>query len=483
MKRDFFDDGNFYVFSDEKKKAHILDEEEEEFQVPTTTDDNLIEKLSPDLRELILTLEVGVLFQMAKTNKFFAAFGRNDGYWKRMFIRDFPKEFQFCGGILPAFVITEDSPFYKPGMIDERDKSGWKRFYLHTRQDYIGMLEFVEEPVSNFKSFKDVYDRINIYFNTLKEENFDSNKSKHNHIDYRIVLAWRFIIVVAHVLNWDNVTRLLLKDGIKSEDDPTRGSNKDARMIVNNYITAKNASWLRKYLVCSMWDDKNNLYYNITDRTLKDIFDKLYLIPSITWYFDTLNLKDDVDNYDQMKTEIFSEDGTFIMDELSDNPVQRTILKLHYDWLQRCYHNVCLFSFNRISKKNKHIHALSFICTTTREMLISKKFSIHRPMLGTIDYDTPFGFIFNVRRNGIYKLITKYSSAPRLKYVPGRDFFNDFRRENRGKILFMEKCITCNTNRATYKCANCNGAVYCGEKCQKEDWYKNGHDKTCVSIF
>jgi hypothetical protein len=105
---------------------------------------------SKDVKKMIATVSPGTLLLLGQTNQFFAALARDDTTWRKLFERDFPRDWAFIGGLLPLYV--------KP--TNTNNGSAWKRFYLHTRAKYVSLLgkdERFRHKEVPLRPFKNVY--------------------------------------------------------------------------------------------------------------------------------------------------------------------------------------------------------------------------------------------------------------------------------------------------------------------------------------
>lgn len=92
---------------------------------------------------IIASSNVGVMMNLAiafhvrpPAKNFLQDILRTEKFWMDKFAEDYPQDYKFCKGILPFFVLHELHPYYTPGCVPEEDKPGWKRYYLHTAQQY-----------------------------------------------------------------------------------------------------------------------------------------------------------------------------------------------------------------------------------------------------------------------------------------------------------------------------------------------------------
>ncbi len=100
------------------------------------------------------------------------------------------------------------------------------------------------------------------------------------------------------------------------------------------------------------------------------------------------------------------------------------------------------------------------------------------------------GHVIGVHKNcadgielGCERFVTKF------KMPNSKEEFDDAHASAYARITYPEveqqkKCNKCNVvqpyNQNTHKqCSACKVALYCSEKCQKEDWIKGGHKEKC----
>ncbi len=189
--------------------------------------------LPKGLQALIAKMDAGGLLSLAQANRMFADIARNDQVWKDLFQRDFPHDWKYCQGELPFFVITEDHPLWQPGFINENDKSGWKRFYLNTRQLYADIGSF------SLKNFSDVY---NNYHN-----NPGNAQGTIEHCCYLFVCVMAYFFKGRGNFNF------------------TPGTPSDAIVIclreINREEIGGTLHWLKKYVICSITNENFSQNY------------------------------------------------------------------------------------------------------------------------------------------------------------------------------------------------------------------------------
>jgi len=106
------------------------------------------ERLPKDVQKYIAYMTPGILMLLAQSKpsittekgkkipSIFVLASRDDEVWKRFFQRDFLKDWEFCRGKLPFYVLDTTHPLYSKNQISPQDASPWKRFYLHTARLY-----------------------------------------------------------------------------------------------------------------------------------------------------------------------------------------------------------------------------------------------------------------------------------------------------------------------------------------------------------
>lgn len=101
--------------------------------------------LSLDLQKIIASIDVGIMLTMGRLNKAWNEIVGMDSLWQKCFARDFPREWAFCKGTLPVYVLHREHVLWVEGVVDPRDQSAWKRFYLHTANEYRKLvIEWIE---------------------------------------------------------------------------------------------------------------------------------------------------------------------------------------------------------------------------------------------------------------------------------------------------------------------------------------------------
>lgn len=162
--------------------------------------------LPKDWQRVIAKTTPGTLMLMARTSKMFAELARMESIWKHFFERDFPREWKFCGGELPFFVLTDQHIFYLEGdnTVEYEDKTAWKRFYLNTAYDYRRfartftlnygkmLADHGNVPGLNFKWARAV-DIYNWVQRVPLGMHFDQ-------FDFKASLAWKFVQLMTVVI-------------------------------------------------------------------------------------------------------------------------------------------------------------------------------------------------------------------------------------------------------------------------------------------
>ena len=108
----------------------------------------------------IARMSAGALMNLAQTMPEIAELAQKDYVWKMLFERDFPNEFNFCGGYVPFYVVDADSPAFA-WVANRADAEGppWNRFYLHVRQIYVEAAKGLKLS-SDKNNFASIYDAV-----------------------------------------------------------------------------------------------------------------------------------------------------------------------------------------------------------------------------------------------------------------------------------------------------------------------------------
>jgi hypothetical protein len=413
--------------------------------------------LPKDLQALIAKMDAGGLLSLAQANRMFADIARNDQVWKDLFQRDFPHDWKYCQGELPFFVITEDHPLWQPGFINENDKSGWKRFYLHTRELY---GYFIPVPYDSSLSFNDRYT--------------EYQKGKHeqiviNHCSYLFVCLMAYLFKGRGAFDF----RILTPTIICSE-------------FITNSLVGGTLDWLKNYVRGSFafFNNQKNYFYKYTRSR-----------ENITYFFNNQNDKkelfklfneEDKESFVAFLNARAERSGIFKgFDGLEGEELDIFKSKLFNIWnmITLAYHNrKSIYAHPMLSDVSYfgniiwHMVGNSYYIKNNVNTIIT-----NNPHL-TFDLNYGTGALFDLPRfeslfnsqidpyndfsenRKLYKRLFKhFASAPRVPLI------------NNGSILKFIACDNCNLTEASQKCGRCGKAFYCSKGCQKAHWHSGEH--------
>lgn len=442
-----------------------------------------------DVQKLIASMNVGVLMNMAQISRMFAMLARQDWLWKRCFERDYPKEYAFCRGELPFYVVNKSHPFWYNGFVKPEDEPAWKRFYLHVANQY---RKYVGNFVKVWRDVeKDVTLGIDMQYTTSREiYNFCHRiilGKQLDWFDWRCKLAWYFVCTIVWYFKYQrrfntnrsvawsfwNIARVipeyqwllpfLTHSGVASDEKQDYTDEEPSPKTIS--ILFRTSEYEGADLVAENFEEyvqKNPPWKKPTLFTEENRINLLKLI-------DTQR-----NNGEFRRRENYEDDDFFNR--------QSEKLIVIWDMLSYCYHNPCLFSLGKhipnayMIYKSKELQARVekrrirgesnnqlFLYFTEQHRDQFKPMS--NPLL--VVSETTDLEIF-IEHGRIFSLFAKYKKLPRT---------------DTGVIKYIQSsCISCGTILKEPKMCGgmCNNKsiVFCGTECQTIHW-KKGHYKEC----
>lgn len=436
--------------------------------------------LPPEIQKIIAQVNAATLLKLGKVDRFFADLARRDQIWKDLFQKDFPHDWKYCQGELPFFVLTEDHPLWQPGLINEFDKSGWKRFYLHTRWMYYQKMDDGRIQTLPFSYWYKKY-----------------HKKRDTQLDIAN-LCHLFVCTMAWLFKGRGAFRF------------EANTPNDSRTIFWQNIHVN--EWLRPYVLCSLIHDNRDYF----EDDLYDHYTGLSETPFFREYKKKFNVKkeqwedawkqklfsssdkENLEFYFQAKIErpgIFR--GFDDLERMEQISVVVAVLDV-WDMLSKAYENIksiytdptgymyylktipCLMISDSVDIKEDTEILMSDNPFESVKFSFKKKriFSLPRLDKKLSELTNPLTFFTNKpETEQLLNLFKLFSSAPRqLEYVVF-DPDTNTSTKTQGKLLFIESnlCMQCNSAPATHACGRCLGAKYCGRDCQKKHWQSGGH--------
>ena len=435
--------------------------------------------LTPELQKIIAQVDAATLLKLGQTNKFFADLARRDQIWKDLFEKDFPHDWKYCQGELPFFVLTENHPLWQPGLINEIDKSGWKRFYLHTRWMYF-------EKVNDGRDEK-------LSFNTWYKK---YQKKRDKDLDIAN-LCHLFVCTMSWLFKGRGAFRF------------EANTPNDSRMIFWQNIHVN--EWLRPYVLCSLIHDnrdyfENDLYTNytgISETPFYREYKKKFNINQSQWleaWKQTLFSRSDKENLERYLQAKIERPGIFRgFDNLEHmEQIDVAVAVLHvWDMLSKAYENIKsiytdaiafmyymkMIPFSMIADCAEIKEDTKILMTNNPFEFVkfnfkkSQIFSIPRLDKKLSELTNPLTFFTNKPETGqLLQLFKLFCVAPRKfeYYVTDPD---TNKKTEHGRLFFIKSqlCMQCNSAPGTHACGRCLGAKYCGRECQKKHWQNGGH--------
>lgn len=453
-------------------------------------------RLPKDVQGIIASVNVGVLMNMAQLSKLFANLARQDWLWKRFFARDYPKEFAFCKGELPFYVLTQDHPFWTPGRVKPEDEPAWKRFYLHVANDY---FEYVRGFVRTFHhEFEDSgVPTIDIDTATAKEiYNWCQKIPLGRHFawyDWRTKFSWYFICAIV----WNTL------------GPRVRFTNES--LILATFWDIANIpgnEWLKPYLIHSHPGRKTMVHEGPSLREFRRFLEEMdedtgpfdqFLEKNIPWTNQNLGLF--TPQHEALLKALlksYKDDPNFIqsigLEKSEEYDSQIDVIMDIWNMLSYCFNNPCIFTLGMYMPSAKMVYASKELQKwfsdvrkpeeSNRDLFMRLIFEETPEFVPGLEplYVMKNGldiFVFNYSgHNQIAQLFIKYLEPPRSK----THLRIDRQGKTTGRIRYVQKCISCgvispNLSRCGGTCGD-KSIIYCGTKCQIKHW-KTEHSKIC----
>lgn len=478
-------------------------------------------RMPKDWQKAIARTSPGVLMILARTSKMFAELAREETTWQYFFQRDFPREWKFCKGQLPFFVMRPGHPFYRESdeFVPAEDATAWKRFYLNTAYEY---RKFCQE-------FQDVYaweirrkgnvPMINLQFASAAQIQEWVHRvplsMRFLTFDYRSSLAWKFV--------------QLLTVFIAGPDISLRGNNDVCLAYAQYALADRDRYWLLPYLMYSHpfglssdEDDFQILVNHDQDQPLQleaEYGENVWGVESDLSEMVGVDIARDWRNWikDPNRPPFPSSPGVALFSETDERRLQTLINSRDVEllpgltildedeimdkedsfwrgWsvLQHCYENPCLYSLPSLVRWESYTQnafmidnadTVQLFCENLIEgdpsrlifptMHAQRFFKLHDDESRFQDCATPFIIvrerrIQNVSNFQVRRLFRKYSKNPRVK------------KDDGFPIIHLESCIQCGSiPQISYQCGGtCNSAIYCNRECQRAHWLA-GHSREC----
>lgn len=457
-----------------------------------------------DLLRIIAKMTPGTLMKLARTmDTFFIRLARDDRIWQEMFRRDFPKDYEFCRGVLPFYVLEPTHPFYTPGSVSKDDLSPWKRYYLHIAKRYqdltvsVGLLFINNEEIIpgdfDFDSSKSQPKSREFYrwiHQFVLPKRYDS-------FDWRSTLAWTFIGAFVWYVTPDDYKILESADVAKTM-----------------YIYSKDRPWMILYLICMYSNHDKGIDYigleeedipihgpRLSEKSLKEI-NSLFPLASVD-----RNAIFSKEDRGRLESFISTRINSTRLDTGYANTEVRTergkkLLQI-WDFLADCYSIPCIFSlemvFGEIGKvymarestqireriqnliAENPIEILNLDMSNTIPIFSRPGLQIQAVNIMNLWYPIQQSDIFTANRPG-EETNTSLDSFFVNAYFPKYIFrvYSATPRKGSGRIAYSETCIQCGIVPALpQQCSGtCERTVYCGVECQRAHWLL-GHQKEC----
>lgn len=452
-----------------------------------------------DLLRIIAKMTPGTLMKLARTmDPFFISLAREDRVWQEMFRRDFPKDYEFCRGVLPFYVLEPTHPFYTPDSVSKSASSPWKRYYLRTAKEYVDLSMLVART---FRAFNkptpggfDLFSKSREYYRWIHEfilpKQYDS-------FDWRSTLVWIFMGAFVWYVESSNQAE---RDLVGRDD------------VVTIFIEyAKERPWMFLYPLCMypvLIFDAN--YEILEDNQLPIHGPGLYqhelkiinrLFPRISMDRNTLFSKQDRGKLESfISTSIYSNrlNPAFKNVDIEARTRKGEKLLEIWDFLADCHSIPCIFGLSMVygdsgkaymARESMQIRQrIENIITenptellnldmtgsgsifTQRQLaslnIMNVFFTIQQSSVFYLEEARTFTYFFPYPINFPKSLFLLYS------YVP-RDL-------STGRIAYAETCIQCGIAPSLpQQCGGtCERTVYCGVECQRAHWLLK-HQKEC----
>lgn len=453
---------------------------------------DFLSDLPEEIQALIASMTVGVLMNLGRVSKMFADLARQDWLWRRCFKRDYPKEYVFCKGELPFYLVAQTHPFWYDGFVKPEDEPSWKRFYLHVANEY-------RKYVGNFVNVLSDIERdhrlgVDVRYATSREiYNFCHRTILGNQLhwfDWRCKFAWYAVCTIVWYLLY-----------------PSRYLNSDRLVCWSFWHIARvipEYQWLLPYITHSGLNTPQNRGYNDAGPSPDTIFmlfessnfegahlvaenfrdyveeNPPWIQPTLFSTQDRINLIRLVET--QRKNPDFRRQRNLETDDLFERQSKEFVTI--WDMLSYGFHNPCLFSLGQHVPQSYMIYQSKELQTIIEERRLmaetNRELSVRylgfarqeleylcKPLLTV--RDTTYVSIFRGKGHGrLTSLFVKYKKLPRTIM---------------GAIKYIQSaCISCGTIPKEPKMCGgmCNNKsiVFCGTKCQTIHW-KQGHYKEC----
>jgi hypothetical protein len=454
--------------------------------------------LPQDVQKLIASMNVGVLMNMAMTSRLFADLARQDWLWKRCFERDYPKEFVFCRGELPFFVLDKTHPYWKEGEVKPEDEPAWKRFYLNVADEYRKKTDsFMTRFQHFFKS--GVIPQINLKWANSRDIYQWFNKivlSKHHPFyDLRAHIAWVFVVaLVWHVK----------EPGLEFEDNDVISA------VFYNFVRENHQHWLLPYLSHSnpegvvrnieeidfdsdlIFDPNDGrdgpsaaLFYNFLhqDTEFVDLASPWlkYVTENPPWQntFNFFSKKDEQKLEDLLNMQRGNSNFRIVRHLEEDSVFDKRSQTIMWIWryLTHCHQNPCLFTFDTYITLHGPLAYNARELRNIPSMYESLFVILRNDVLIARDWN-PF---FTIRREGLHISLIPYSRDLLTTFM----MFSELPRHYyTGQITYIQSsCVSCgvipkNPQRCGGSCKDVS-TIFCGVECQTKHW-KAGHNKKCT---
>lgn len=335
-----------------------------------------------DWQKVIAKTTPGILMILARTSKMFADIANLESVWKDFFRRDFPKEWNFCKGRLPFFVLDKRHIFYIEGgkSVPRKDENPWKRFYLNTAFQYREFARFfIQWGKKMFKSRGDV-PALNLEWAKMRDiyewiERVPL-KMRFTYHDFKAVLAWKFVklLTVAIIpprIDLSTNQQIALEYLRYAIRLPTRH-------WLLPYLAYCNPWGLSSYYYSSEYEDENfndgnenygptvfEIWFQMSNEEREGFHDDDYEIADQwdTWFRNpnrphfassdgvTLFSLDDKNRLLSLLNPIVSVDSIPGFEGLSDEEAQEKRYHITRCWemLQSCFYQPCLYSLPTIT--------------------------------------------------------------------------------------------------------------------------------------
>ncbi len=379
--------------------------------------------LPVDVKKIIGTLEPGLLLSLAQKNRLFLELASSEWVWRNMFKRHFPVDYEYCGGELPFFVLDNVSHPLRGSTwtinnvpVEPPTSPGWKRFYLHVRQDYVNAYTGNDRIRPNFAS---MYKIVMYTINELAPFNLG------HYFDVALTFFWSFMKILKRTYEPD-------------ETDDWKDSF---------FRYTEDAPWLRKYYM-----RYGNDHWNTVDTK------SLFTLEDQNLFAGYMHSRqNDWRGFRRVRVE----NREFFVD---------SFIRL-FNVCAKRYHNLCILSVATSDEEhiNRDIAAFSIVYSEMIKIVVASVHVEHRD-LNMLLHDQ------NAIRYYIASPDTALTRTRTVEFVTSlAEYFityNEPPRTETGKIfLIQSECVNCGITAPDMSvCAACKTQVYCGKACQKQHW-------------